>query len=412
VSDALSDVLDTQRDEERRKAVRALLRNPLLTPRGRQAAEYALVRRHAGHLAEWFARETGWSLHADSGVARLRKTPGRLDDGSRGATARSKGPFSRRRYVLACLALAALERSESQVTLGWLVDRVMAFAQDEELIGAGIVFALDNRDERADLVAIAQLLLEIGVLVRVAGDEQSFVNRSGDALYDVDRRVLSALLATRRGPSVVAATQDQVRDRRQDRLRERLKAITEDVTADTDDGRNRQIRHTISRRLLDDPVLYYADLTADERTYLERQRGPLLKRLTDATGFVAEVRAEGIALLDPTREATDLGMPDEGTDGHATLLLAEFLSDRLRAGLDAVGVEAAERHMKELIGVHKAHWRKTTRDPGAERELTRQALRRLAALALIDVSAETVRPLPALARFGYAPAKITGRSAE
>ena len=31
----------------------------------------------------------------------------------------------------------------------------------------------------------------------------------------------------------------------------------------------------------------YADLTADERTYLERQRGPLLKRLTDATGFVA-----------------------------------------------------------------------------------------------------------------------------
>jgi uncharacterized protein (TIGR02678 family) len=398
MSDALSDVLDTQRDEERRKAVRALLRNPLLTPRGRQTAEYALVRRHAGYLAEWFARETGWSLYADSGVARLRKTPGRLDDGSRGATARSRGPFSRRRYVLACLALAALERSESQVTLGWLVDRVMAFAQDEELTGAGIVFALDNRDERADLVAVAQLLLEIGVLVKVAGDEQSFVNRSGDALYDVDRRVLSVLLATRRGPSVVAAGED------------RLKAITEELTPDTGDGRNRQIRHTISRRLLDDPVLYYADLSTDERTYLERQRGPLLKRLTDATGFAAEVRAEGIALLDPTREATDLGMPDEGTEGHATLLLAEFLSDRLRAGLDTVSVEAAEQRMKKLIGEHKAHWRKSAGDPGAERDLTALALRRLAALGLVGLSGQTVRPLPALARFGYAPAKITGKA--
>jgi uncharacterized protein (TIGR02678 family) len=408
MSDALSDVLDTQRDEERRKAVRALLRSPLLTPRGRQAAEYALIRRHAGHLAEWFARETGWSLHTDSGVARLRKTPGRLDDGSRGATAKSKGPFSRRRYVLACLALAALERSESQVTLGWLVDRVMAFAQDEELTGAGIVFALDNRDERADLVAVAQLLLEIGVLVKVAGDEQSFVNRSGDALYDVDRRVLSVLLATRRGPSMIAAAQD----RSQERLRDKLRAITEELTPDTGDGRNRQIRHTISRRLLDDPVLYYADLTTDERTYLERQRGPLLKRLTEATGFVAEVRAEGIALLDPTREATDLGMPDEGTDGHATLLLAEFLSDRLRAGLDTVSVEAAEQHMKELIGAHKAHWRKSARDPGAERDLTGLALRRLAALGLIALSEQTVRPLPALARFGYAPAKITGKTSQ
>ncbi|GAA2096924.1 TIGR02678 family protein [Actinomadura alba] len=410
MSDALNDVLDTQRDEERRKAVRALLRSPLLTPRGRQAAEYALVRRHAGVLAEWFARETGWSLHTDSGVARLRKTPGRLDDGSRAATARSKGPFSRRRYVLACLALAALERSESQVTLGWLVDRVMAFAQDEELTGAGIVFALDKRDERADLVAVAQLLLEIGVLVKVAGDEQSFVNRSGDALYDVDRRVLSVLLATRRGPSMVAAAQDGPQDRPQEILRDRLRAITEELTPDTGDGRNRQIRHTISRRLLDDPVLYYADLTTDERTYLERQRGPLLKRLTEATGFVAEVRAEGIALLDPTREATDLGMPDEGTDGHATLLLAEFLSDRLRAGLDTVGVEAAEQHMKKLIGAHKAHWRKSAKDPGAERELTALALRRLAALGLIALSGQTVRPLPALARFGYAPAKITGKN--
>jgi uncharacterized protein (TIGR02678 family) len=395
---ALSDVLDAQREDERRRAVRTLLRHPLITPHGPRAAEFGLIRRHAGYLAEWFAREAGWSLHTDAGVARLRKVPGRNDDAGRAASAKNKQPFSRRRYALTCLALAALERAESQVTLGWLVDRVLAFAADEELARAGMVFALESREERGDLAAVASLLLTIGVLIKVAGDEQAFVNRTGDALYDVDRRVLSVLLTTRRGPSMIAAVEPEAR----------LAAITDDLVPDTEDGRNRAIRHTISRRLLDDPVLYYADLSEDERAYLDRQRGPLLKRLTDATGFVAEVRAEGIALLDPTRDATDMGMPEEGTEGHATLLLAEHLSAKLRNSAAAVTVESAERHMKRLIGEHKAHWRKSARDPGADRALTAQALHRLTALGLIERSGEEIRPLPALARFGYAAPKIIG----
>ncbi|GAA2129333.1 TIGR02678 family protein [Streptomyces synnematoformans] len=403
----LADVLDAQRDEERRRAVRALLHRPLLTP---SDPAYGLVRKHAGYLAEWFAREAGWSLHTDPGVARLRKVPGDLSDGSRaarvpGGGARARQPFSRRRYVLACLALAALERAEAQVTLGWLVDRVVAYAADEEIAGAGISFAMEDRDERGDLVAVAQLLLSLGVLQKVAGDEQAFVNRSGDALYDVDRRVLAVLLSTRRGPSLVPAAD----------LQARLTAVTEDVVADTEDGRNRQLRHALARRLLDDPVVYYADLTEPQRTYLDMQRGPLLKRLTEATGFLAEVRAEGIALVDATREATDFGMPEEGTEGHATLLLAEYLSDQLRAGTGPVSVAAAEQRMREMIVEHRAHWRKNTRDPGAERVLTAHALGRLAALGLVRVRGESgengekVVPLPALARFGYLRPTIRGK---
>lgn len=401
MSGALTDVLDAQRDEERRHAVRALLRSPLLTPRD---ADYAIVRKHAGHLGQWFAREAGWSLHTDPGVARLRKVPGDLADGSRAASvrdggARARQAFSRRRYVLACLALAALERAEAQVTLGWLVDRVVAYAADEAITGAGIAFSMEDRDERGDLVAVAQLLLSLGVLVKVAGDEQAFVNRSGDALYDVDRHVLAVVLATRRGPSMVGAAGHDAR----------LTAVTEDLVPDTEDGRNRTIRHTITRRLLDDPVLYYADLAPEQRAYLDTQRGPLLKRLTEATGFLAEVRAEGIALVDPTREATDFGMPEEGTEGHATLLLAEYLSERLRDGDETVTVAAAERRMAELIVEHRAHWRKNVRDLGAERALTAHALHRLAALGLVRLTDETIMPRPALARFGYLKPTIIGK---
>lgn len=391
----VKDVLEAQQEDERRRGVRALLRRPLLVP---ELPEFKLVRKHAGWLADWFARETGWALHTDTAVARLRKVPARHHDGTRPAQAKGKVAFSRRRYVLVCLALAALERAESQVTLGWLAERLLAFAADEELTAAGIAFTLGDRQERADLVAVAGLLIGTGVLAKVAGDEGAFVSGSGDALYDVDRRVLAVLLTTRRGPSTVTAGD----------LDERLAQSTAEIVPDTDDGRNRTIRHALTQRLLDDPVLYYSELTEPERAYLEHQRGPMLKRITEATGFVAEVRAEGIALLDPTGEATDLAMPEEGTDGHATLLLAEHLADHMRTYPDQpIPLDELQAHMSALATRHRTHWRKTATVP----ELTSGAVHRLQALGLIRLRGDLVVALPALARFGFAEAVITGGTA-
>lgn len=398
MSDALSEVLEAQLADQRGRALRTLLRRPLLTSRGPDRQKFADVRKHAGWLAGWFGRETGWTVHVDHSVARLRKVAASHQDGTRSAQV-SKQPFSRRRYVLACLALATLERAESQVTLGWLAERIVRLAREDELAAIGISFSLLTREERSDLVAVARLMLDIGVLARVAGDEQAFVSESGDALYDVDRSVLAVLLTARRGPSTITDST----------LAGRLTTLAAEVSPVTEDSRNRALRHSLARRLLDDPVVYFADLTDDERGYVERQRGPLLKRLTDATGLIAEVRAEGIALLDPTAEATDLGMPEEGTDGHVTLLLAEFLADRLRNGrADPVPVEVLMRHTAELAVRHRGHWRKDATVPGAERALTVQATRRLVALGMVCESAAGVAALPALARFGYGEPLIHG----
>jgi len=395
--DRLPDVLDQQRDDERRRAIRALLRHPMLTPDGPDPPAFGLARKHASWLGDWFGNQAGWTLRADHAVVRLRKIPGQLADGSRGAAA--KPSFGRRRYVLTCLALAALERAEAQVTLGWLVERVVALAADPALAAAGVTFSLDSREERGDLVAVARLLLGAGVLAKVAGDEQAFVSQSGDALYDVNRRVLAALLITGRGASTVTETG----------IDERLAALTAEPRPETEDARNREIRHRLARRLLDDPVLYLDDLAEDERAYLAGQRGLLLRRLTEATGLVAEVRAEGIALLDPTGEATDLGMPEEGTDGHATLLLAEYLAAVLRERPGgAVPVSVLRGHIAALAQRHRSHWRKHATDPGAERELTAGAIARLAALGLVRVTGQDVLPMPALARYGYAEPTISG----
>jgi uncharacterized protein (TIGR02678 family) len=406
--EALSDVLDLRRDEERRRAVRALLRDPLMTPARSGTDLFGLVRRHAQWLREWFAREAGWSLVVESSLARLYKIPADPQDGTRAAVP-AIGPrtaFNRRRYVLTCLALAALERAEAQVTLGRLVERVVALAADPALEQAGIAFRLVGRDERSDVAAVARLLIGLGVLTRVAGDEQSFVNQSGDALYDVDRRVLAVLLGARRGPSSLAG--QLWSGDASSVVAQRIDAVLEEVRPDTEDLRNRAIRHTLARRLLDDPVVYLSDLGDEALGYLRSQRSQLLRRLTDGSGLVAEVRAEGIALVDPTAESTDLGMPEEGTDGHATLLLAEFLADRLRLDPgEPVPSAVLESRLRGLAVAHRAYWRKDACEPGAERELARLAVDRLVSLRLAARAGDAVVPLPALARFSYAAPTIS-----
>ncbi|WP_116214231.1 TIGR02678 family protein [Streptomyces olivoreticuli] len=387
MSTPLAEVLDGQHSADLRKAARALLKEPLLLAHGPHADDFRLVRRHASELREWFDRNTGWSLQADAESARLRKIPGTLTDPTHPAreASRAGAPFTRRRYVLLCLALAALERGESQIALGRLADQVVLDAADPHLTAAGIHFTLDRRDERLDLAAVVRLLLKFGVLRRVAGDEEAYVNGAGDVLYDVERRVLAGLLATRRGPSTVRAAG----------FDERLAELVAETALDSDDLRFRAMRRSLTRRLLDDPVLYYDELTDAELAYLTRQRGFLTARITELTGLVAEVRAEGIAMVDPDDDLTDVRMPEQGTHGHITLLLAEHLA----AADGPVTTDDLQQKVRELAAEHGGFWAKSAREPGAEGELVEQALAKLSALRLIARRDDKIAPRPALARY-------------
>ncbi|HUY32193.1 MAG TPA: TIGR02678 family protein [Pirellulales bacterium] len=382
-------------EEERQRALRALLRQPLLAARGPYAAEFGLVRRHAAWLREWLAHHPHWALRVDTELARLRKTPADLSDGTRPARdEKNDAPFSRRRYVLLCLALAALERSDRQTTLGKLAEEIVAFtAADPSLAAAGVAFDLTSRDQRRDLVHVIRLLLEFRVLLHVHGDEQQYVSGSGDVLYDINRPALSAMLNVKRGPSTIAARGTD----------ERIAALVEEPAPTDDEGRNRRLRTRLLRRLLDDPVVYFDDLTADELAYLTSQRSRLLRLVETATGLSAEVRAEGIALVDPRGDLTDLGLPEEGTDGHVTLLLAEYLALRAReAPGTPVSEEALRRHMTQLIAAHRGHWRRGVTEPGAESLLVAQTIERLEALRLARRTADGVVPRAAIGRYALA----------
>ncbi len=403
MADSLDDVLERNRIDERRRALRALLLQPLLES---HAPAFTLVRRHGEWLREWLARETGWVLQVEGDFARLHKAPADHVDTSRGAPPHHRRagtpPFDRRRYALFCLALADLERGESQITLGNIGNAVVNGAADPALLRAGLRFELEGRDERRDLVAVVRLLIELGVLSRVAGDEEAYIAAGRDVLYDVDRRILAALLVTARGPSLIPA------DELPEGTVARIAAVTARYVPDTAEARNRELRQRLTRRLLDDPVVYWRELEEDERAYLTSQRAAIARRIEEATGLVAEVRAEGLAMVDPVGDLTDERMPAEGTEGHITLLLAEHLAaagPQTRAGLEA--------RVRGWATEYGRYWKKAAREPGAEAALVEQALERLEALRLAARDSSGVKPLPAIGRFKLEAARThDGRTLE
>ncbi|MEV4555378.1 DUF2398 family protein [Kitasatospora sp. NPDC049285] len=87
---------------------------------------------------------------------------------------------------------------------------------------------------------------------------------------------------------------------------------------------------TVRRLLAETPVVLLDDLAPAERAHLDGARRAETERFAGFLGLTAEIRAEGVALLDPADELTDLALPGPGTLAQAALLLAERLVEELR----------------------------------------------------------------------------------
>jgi uncharacterized protein (TIGR02678 family) len=382
------------------RAARTLLTSPLVSA----AADpdgFRLVRRHIPVLRDWFATNTGWRLTDDSAVIRLTKQIVPTTATARGIAAhhpaalRRDAPFSARRYVLFCLAAAALERADAQTTLGDLAAAVVRLAHEREL--GGLTFTFETREERSDLAQAIKLLLRLGAISRVSGDEDAYVHAGGDAaLYDVERRVLARLLAATASPARVASRYGQgpldIATLERD--------LHPSAPIYTEAEAHTAMRRRLTIQLLEDPVCYVNELPAEEAVYLTRQRVALAGRIAELTGLEAEIRAEGIAMTDPTEQLTDVRMPEIGTDGHVALLIAEHLARMPAATVDELGALVAS-WAKEF----RSYWRASAREPGAAAALVRDAVAKLEALGLVRRDGHTVMSLPAIRRFRFTGAR-------
>ncbi|MFD0350104.1 DUF2398 family protein [Kitasatospora aburaviensis] len=192
-------------------------------------------------------------------------------------------------YAQLALVLALLVDAPEQLPLGRLRAAVRAAEP-------GAVPAAAPGDLAMALAALADWQVLTGVPADPADE---------DAVLTVDRELARAVPA---GPPALAADAADLIHRA---------AEAEPGTA-------------VRRRLAETPAVLVADLPEDQRAWLREHRHSGPAALAEFLGLEAESRAEGVALLDPAEELTDLVLPGPGTLAHAALLLVERLVEEVR----------------------------------------------------------------------------------
>jgi uncharacterized protein (TIGR02678 family) len=291
---------------------------------------------------------------------------------------------------------AVLARSDPQITLSALGDRILSLAKDADLLSRGFILDMADIHDRRNLASACVALGELGVLNAIDGDAESFVksgqseDRSRDVLYDVSRGPLASILACVRGPSTWSE------DDAPKATIDRISAIMAEFQPETDEGRRDVSRHRISRRLLDDPVVYDGTVDEADMQYFINQRGAMANRLALGTGLVVELRSEGLALCDSDGTCSDVAMPADGTDAHVTLLVADHLA---HAGNDVHDRLRIEKFVAESAERYGRYWRRSAQGEAGARDLTAVAIHRLSQLKLITIDGDRIEILPALARY-------------
>ncbi|TDU05350.1 uncharacterized protein (TIGR02678 family) [Streptomyces sp. 846.5] len=328
---------------EYQKAVRLLLNNPLVTAVHPNPAALPLLRRWAPQLRRDLGEVLGYALVSTGDTMRLRRAQDTLD-GTRPAISRTRRPFDRRRYAYLALTLSALGRSGTQIALSEMADAVAADAGRVEGLGMDTGRKPD-RDAFVDAVAWLEAR---GALRMADGSAVDWANDPdrAEALYDIDREVVAAVYQ----PS---------------RVLQHLGSVTElldsgsagSLAVGGKEARRRTAARRARRLVLEQPVVYYADVDESLRGQL---RAPALAEdLERLTGLELERRAEGVALIDLSRRLSDTAFPSGGTVPQSALLLCTVIAarvvadrgrtERLPAATAAERLQAAARRIDTAL---------------------------------------------------------------
>jgi uncharacterized protein (TIGR02678 family) len=361
---------------------------------------FALLVRHHEWLAEWFENTCGWQLSIDigAGFARLAKRSAHPDPTRPLRRLRgSKGPFDRRRFQLLCLICAELVR-RPVTTIGLLAQAIPPDA----------LFDTSRRRDRTAFVDSLLVLGQWGVVRATAGSVDAFVeDERGNAILSADTARLHRLLVSTIAPSGLPDTADITEATGALSAEPRYGDTADDPSAATEDQRLRWTRHSLARRVLDDPVALLEDLSPAEQDYLVHPSGRrwLRDRMAEA-GLELEERVEGVLAVDPDAIATDLQFPSpQGNTYQLALLLIDRLVTTDDSGRRAVGVlspTALSRVVGEVLAEHPG-WARAYRDENGPDLLADEAVDVLVAFNLVrreDDGSVVGRPVLARYRIG------------
>lgn len=331
---------DRAEDAECQDAMRLLLRHPLVTADGPHNDAFAAIRRHRDRLSRDFRQLLGYRLAVESSFARLYKAG--LGEANGRALLRSTGaPFTPRAYTYLSLCCAVLLTSRQQVLLSSLVHDVRAAGTE-----AGITWGDDSVSDRRAFVAALGQLLSWGVLVEDDGTVSAYAdNSAAEALLFVRRDLVRHLLA--------------VALREVDNARELVSLAAAPGPAGP--------RHQARRLLVEEPAVTADDVDDETWAWLRNFQRREAGIFAEAFGLELEIRAEGVAAIDPRDELTDITFPRGGTLGHAALLAVGELVRRLRPAdvvRDAVVASVPvpdgllDEVVDDLLAGHPSWWSK------------------------------------------------------
>ena len=300
------------------RCARVLLRRPLLRAGGPDAELLPVVYRHRATLTELFAGVLGYRLVVERRFARLYKAGPGADP------TRGEPTLTPRGYAYLALAMAALTTAGRQTLLSRLVNDIRAGASQ-----AGIEVGDDLGELRA-IASALRYLVSLGVLAETEGTVTE-----DEALLTIDTSLLGQLVT---GPIGTAGS------------------ATELVELARRPG-PRGVEHTVRRRLVEDPVTHFADLTDEEAAWLRRRARAEARLLERCFGLAAESRLEGVAVTDPEDYLTDIAFPGQSTVARIALLaLPELLGED--AGWTEVATERVAQVCQELVNAYPAAWSK------------------------------------------------------
>lgn len=388
--------LARQEREEIARAIRLLLRHPLISVH-LDPAGFDLVRKRRQPLTKWFDYYCGWRLVVEPrhGYARLVKVRG--DVGASRPARRPRGsraPFDRRRYTLFCLACAEL-LATPVTTIGMLARSVVQATAAEPDVPE---YDPARAEERAAFVDVLKLLEHYGALSATDGATDAYLtDADAKVLYRVDTTRVMRLLAAPVPPSRTESGEDGWPDPSELAVESRYGLSSPD-SEQTENQRSLWARHSLIRRLLDDPVVYRRELTPAQASYLTSPTGrKTVQEAAERAGFVLEERAEGLLLVDTDALATETRFPDDGSHAKvAALLLLDLLVKH--------GPLSSIRLKQEIDGLLERFpgWAKAYQSEGGSARLVDDALDVLALFGLVHRTEGMTLPLPAAARYRVA----------
>lgn len=385
--------LDPSELDEFQRSARLLLAHPVVTDTYPRRGALPAIRRYETVLRNEFGRVLHYRLDVGPTCARLTRRPASLSS-VRPARTSTEREFKRWTYTFLCLVLAAFESLGEQTSLSQLAEEVARLRAGD----ATLPVDLTVNEQRRGFVDAVAWLEHLGVVKVQDGSTESFMaGDEGDALYNVDRDAASRLLVA--SPSVLREVRTA-----EDFLKETYPPGPE--------GELAHVRYSVTRRILDAPAVYYAELPADEVAYLRQNRGWICRDIELLTGCVVEARSEGVALVDAQVQPltrNEARFPGGGNVAHCALLLAERLVDAATGLTTAdpaptvpltgrvVSSEVVSAAWEAIVSDYRDRFNADYRDdPDKLRE---EALAMLESRDLLAPADDGVRVRPVLARY-------------